>query len=106
MEAKDNSKSLTNEDLLNGLPGYIYAPYVCAPHTKESLKDYDEFMAEYRKKHAVCPKCGATGHLTTLIGYILNSDKRDEYKDLNNCVCTECGDRHTAHERVPNPFKE
>ena len=39
-------------------------------------------------------------------GYILNSDKRDEYKDLNNCVCTECGDRHTAHERVSDPFKE
>jgi len=57
-------------------------------------------MDTYKKQHKVCPKCGSTGHSTTLMGYILNSDKREEYKDLNSCVCSECGDKHTAHDRI------
>lgn len=57
-------------------------------------------MDKYRLLHEVCPNCGSREHSTTLVGYILNSDKREEYKDLNSCVCSFCGDRHTAHERI------
>ena len=36
--------------------------------------------------------------------YILYTDKLENYKDLNNCTCSSCGDKHTTHERVPiNP---
>lgn len=27
-------------------------------------------------------------------------DRKDEYKDLNRCVCSNCGDVHTTHDRV------
>jgi len=80
--------------------GYIFAPYVLKEHTEESLTDYNKFMDEYRKLHKLCPKCGVMGHSTTLMGYPLIEGKRDEYKDLNNCVCSNCGNHHTTHERI------
>jgi ribosomal protein L32 len=80
--------------------GVIFVPYIFVEHTEKSLKEYHKFMDKYKKQHAVCPKCGATMHSTTLMGYPLYSDKRKEYKDLNNCVCSNCRDRHTAHERI------
>jgi len=82
--------------------GYILVPYIIAEHSEESLKDYHEFMAVYKKAHEVCPKCGSTSHSTTFMGYIMDSSKRDEYKDLNNCVCSECKDLHTMHDRIGN----
>jgi superfamily II helicase len=80
--------------------GVIFAPYVLVEHTEESLKEYHKFMDKYKKKHAVCPKCGAAEHSTTIMGYVLNSDKKEEYRDLNNCVCSNCGDKHTTHDRI------
>ena len=68
---------------------------------KKSREDYESFMKEYRRLHAACPKCNATQHTSTLVGYIMYSDRRDEYKDLNRCDCKGCGDKHTYHERVP-----
>lgn len=65
------------------------------------MSDYDVFMKKYRKEHGACPKCGATSHSTTLAGYILDMSNKEAYKDLNACECYECGDRHTAHDRVP-----
>jgi len=106
IDGLNENKILSTEDFVSGEPGYIYAPFICKEHTEESLKDYHEFMTKYKKEHAICPKCGATEHSTTLMGYVLYSDKRDEYKDLNTCVCSECGDIHTTHKRVPNPFKK
>lgn len=58
------------------------------------------FLKEYKINHAKCPKCGAESHSTTYVGYILHMDKKDEYKDLNKCVCSECGNVHTTHDRV------
>ena len=81
-------------------PGHVMSPFVFVEHTEESLKEYNEFMSAYRTLHEVCPKCGATGHSTTLFGYVLNWEKKEEYKDLNTCVCSECGDKHTAHQRI------
>ena len=81
-------------------PGYVLMPYIIKEHTEESEAEYDAFMTEYKKKHAVCPKCGAIPHSSTLMGYILNSDKKEEYKDLNNCTCLNCEYQCTAHERI------
>ena len=80
--------------------GVIWVPYTFTEHNEESSKEYDKFMKEYHSKHECCPKCGGKQYTTTLIGYILNRDKKDEYKDLNRCFCTACGDVHTAHDRV------
>lgn len=81
--------------------GLVFMPYICVEHTEESSKAYDEFIDEYKRLHACCPKCGETGCTTTLVGYILNMDKKEEYKDLNKCICNKCGDKHIMHDRVP-----
>ncbi len=81
--------------------GVVYVPYMMVEHTSKSSKEYDEFMTEYKKQHKCCPKCGAEGHTSTLVGYCLNMDKKEEYKDKNSCKCTSCGDVHITHDRVP-----
>ncbi len=93
---------LTEDDIKEGKQGYVLAPYVLVDHTEESSKRYTEFMDEYYKQHERCPICGAEEHLSTLVGYILDFDRKDEYKDMNSCECMGCGDKHSAHDRVPS----
>jgi hypothetical protein len=95
-----DSKPLTEEEYKNGEQGFIYAPYICVSHTDESLKKYNKFMKKYRSAHEACPRCGDTSYSTTLIGYPLVAGHEDEFKDLNICICTNCKDRHTGHERI------
>jgi hypothetical protein len=92
-------KYLTDEQIKNGEQGIIFVPWILKEHTTESLKDYNSFMKKYRKQHEVCPKCGAKEHITTLMGYPMYSDRREEYKDLNSCLCV-CGDVHSCHDRI------
>lgn len=73
----------------------------CDEKFEETHKKVEAFRKQYRIDHAACPKCGATSHMSTLAGFIMIADKLDEYKDLNDCTCSSCGDKHTAHERVP-----
>lgn len=93
-------KSLTEDEIKEGKQGHVLAPYILGEHTEESSKRYSEFMKEYHNQHKYCPKCDNKQHTTTLVGYILNWDKKDEYKDMNRCVCTKCGDNHSTHDRV------
>ncbi len=67
---------------------------------KVQREESENFRKEYAEKHRYCPKCLAEGHSTTLVGFPMYSDKREEYKDLNDCVCSKCGDKHTMHDRV------
>ena len=67
---------------------------------KESRIRYGEFMKQYRLDHEVCPKCGSKDHSSTLVGYVFNSEHPEEYKNLNDCICVNCGDMHTYHERI------
>jgi transcription elongation factor Elf1 len=64
-------------------------------------KQIKAFREKYREDHACCPKCGSLSHSTTLVGYVLNWDDRQNYKDLNRCKCGNCGDVHITHDRVP-----
>lgn len=80
--------------------GTIFVPYILGEHTEESLQEHRKFMDKYKKEHKCCPKCGETGHTTTLMGYPLIRGEEENYKDLNGCVCTGCKDVHTAHERI------
>jgi len=101
IEGDGAPKQITQEEFENGDRGYLLVPYIMKEHTDESLSDYKKFMSEYHKQHECCPKCGNIPHSTTLVGYVLHSDRREDYKDLNKCMCLVCGDHHTAHERVP-----
>ena len=67
--------------------------------------DYDrsereKFDMEYYLNHKYCPVCGSKEHTSTLMGFILNMNKKEDYKDLNQCECTACGNKHLAHDRV------
>lgn len=91
-------KRVSGEELQE--KGYIFVPYICVEHTKESLSEYDKFIIEYHKSHKYCPKCESSEYRTTLLEYILNWDKKDEYKDMNRCTCIQCGYIHHTHDRV------
>lgn len=87
--------------------GLIYLPYIIGSHSEESLKKYKEFIDGYSKKHEVCPDCGSKGHSSTLVGYAVDTNKPDNYKDRNKCVCSNCGLNHIAHDRISEEeFKE
>lgn len=75
------------QDLLNNMKGRI-------------LKSINVFIDKYKEHHKYCPKCQSGEYSTTLMGYIVNHDKLDEYKDLNECICTNCGNQHIYHERI------
>jgi len=62
---------------------------------------YDNFIKEYNRLHECCPVCGSKSHMSTLLGYTFDRSKPEDYKDLNRCTCSECGDTHTCHERIP-----
>ena len=78
---------------------YIYVPYELELRT-EADEEYDKFKCEYNEEHEACPKCNALSHLSLLMIYPVDTDNKQDYKDLNLCICNECGDEHTANERV------
>lgn len=86
----------SNEPLKHGL---VYMPYLVV-ESKGPSKEYEEFMFEYNKLHATCPKCRALSFNCTLMGHVLDMSKKENYKDLNTCTCLSCGDIHTVHERI------
>ena len=63
---------------------------------KEKRSEYDSFM----EKHKCCPKCGSEIYGTTLMAYVLDSSKKEEYNDKNICYCLSCGNTHIHHDRV------
>ena len=73
----------------------------CDEKFEENRKKREAFREQYRIDHAACPKCGETSHMSTLVAYAMDTDRLEDYKDLNTCTCTRCRDKHTAHERVP-----
>jgi hypothetical protein len=83
--------------------GTMYAEKVCIECTDKHLeaqKLREDFMKQYKIEHAACPNCGDLRHTTTLVSYIYHSNRPDEYKNLNNCVCSHCGNKHTTHDRI------
>jgi hypothetical protein len=62
-------------------------------------EEYELFMDEYRKSHKRCPNCGSTSYRVTLTGYLLNMNKKEDYKDLNKVIC-DCGYQCTVHELI------
>lgn len=65
----------------------------------------DEFRKNYANEHALCPVCLSDDHTSTLAAYILDCSNPHSYKDLNDCVCQVCGDKHVTHDRLPKALK-
>ena len=111
MKKRKSGKSYVNETLviskkLNDdiTPGIIYAPFVLQTRT-ESNPEYDKFMKKYHREHSCCPTCGSNNLRTTLMGYPLHMDRKEDYKDLNAVTCEKCGYRGKRHDLVPKKRK-
>lgn len=94
---------LCDTEVTENTKSHVYSDpvcYDCANKQHQQRLAHDSFMNQYRKDHALCPKCKSSTHISTLAGFIVHMDKLDEYKDKNECTCTSCGDKHTTHERV------
>lgn len=106
LTADPNEVLIASKSEGNNEAGVIFADYVPViggdelEFIMEGRKEYKKFLKEYHSNHAKCPKCGTEPHSTTYVGYIVDMDRKDEYKDLNRCVCSNCGDVHTTHDRV------
>ncbi len=61
---------------------------------------YELFMIQYDLDHALCPKCGSKDHMSTLMGFALNMDNKEAYRNLNRTTCSNCGHVCTAHDRI------
>lgn len=66
----------------------------------EISKILDDFHDKYNKDHAVCPACGSDDLVSTYVGYILDADKIEEYKDENDVVCQNCSWHGIKHDLV------
>ena len=87
-------------DSTNNTSNIVHTPFMLCEHIEESLKEYNEFMLEYKSNHKYCPNCGSESYSTTLIGFPLYSNRKDEYKNKNHCCCTDCGLKHIVHDRI------
>jgi hypothetical protein len=80
----------------------IYAPYIpillTEPRTMND--EYTLFMNEYNRLHSHCPECGSTSNVQTLLAFILNLSKKEEYVDRNGCTCCGCGWTGIVHDLV------
>lgn len=90
-------KSIRQEDPDQGI---IFAPYIVSQSASIGDDEYVDFMKSYDENHKYCPYCNSDEYRTTLLGYILNLNKKNEYKDLNRCTCLKCGSSHTKHDRI------
>lgn len=102
-EPKPLACQMCKKEVTENTKSHVYQETMCndcVNKIHESDRKRQNFMNQYKKDHALCPKCRHSAHSTTLAGYIYYADRPDDYKDQNTCVCSHCKDRHTVHERV------
>ena len=80
-------------------PGIIYVPWIIKERTEPDT-EYDAFMTQYNKDHKMCPLCGSEHYSTTLVGYILDMNNKEAYKDENYIECTICDFKGIAHDLI------
>jgi ribosomal protein S27AE len=80
---------------------YIHIPVFVKEYNINSLNEYSKFMENYRNDRKYCPKCGHEEYDMSLIGYPLELDSTWKYKDMNECVCSKCGNKHIFDMRLP-----
>lgn len=64
------------------------------------MQKRQEFRDKYKQEHILCPKCFSRNNTQTHLVFKIDLENLIDYKDLNNSVCTDCGDTHTVHERL------
>jgi hypothetical protein len=64
------------------------------------MDEYTAFMLSYDYKHSCCPSCGCNHTIQTLVAYVLDLSKKEEYVDRNGCTCCSCGWTGIVHDLV------
>lgn len=59
-----------------------------------------KLMREYRENHTYCPECGSCKNHQTLMGYVMDINHPEDFKDLNRVSCIECDWTGTVHDLV------
>lgn len=67
---------------------------------KDEYTSSEEFYRDYEKEHCHCPICGQKGVQTSLVGYIADLKRPNEYKDKNRIICHNCGYKGIYHDLV------
>jgi len=62
--------------------------------------EYNEFLENYNELHRCCPICGHDKFIATFVDYFLDLNNKENYKNLNECICLNCRDIHIFHERI------
>ena len=57
---------------------------------------------DYYKLHKYCPKCGGDGWSTTLVGYLFDRNRPEDYRDMNRVDCP-CGWHGNYHDLIAKP---
>jgi len=67
----------------------------------KSRKESDDFRNQYHNNHKRCPSCGGEDYSSTLVGYVLNMNDKENYKNKNHIECLDCGFKGIIHDLVP-----
>lgn len=62
--------------------------------------DYLTFIKKYNEEHSRCPMCHSKNLMQTLLGFIYDEDRPEEYKDENAVRCCDCGWKGIVHDCV------
>lgn len=74
----------------------IYGNYIPFIHEKGSK---EELFHRYYSSHKKCPKCGGTNISQTLMGFVMDANNYDAFKDENKCNC-KCGWTGIVHDLI------
>jgi len=70
------------------------------PYIIVEEKKLKQLLMEYQKNHAACPQCNSTKFRSTYVGYIMDVNHPEKYKDENKISC-QCGWSGITHDLVP-----
>lgn len=60
----------------------------------------NSFNLKYSKEHARCPKCNYSSTDVIITGFAIDLSNLKNYKNLNECTCIKCGEKHIVHDRI------
>lgn len=66
----------------------------------ELRKKASEYRSIYYKKHSACPNCNSDRYSSTLVGYVMDIEYPEKYKDQNRVTCSDCGWKGIYHDLV------
>lgn len=64
----------------------------------EMARKAQAYKKQYYADHSMCPKCGYDKYSSTYIGFIINPEHPETYKDTNRVSCGRCDWTGITHD--------